>query len=162
MYLIDSGRVRVFKTIEVGGKIREVELCDLGPMSMFGEMAMIDESRRSATVQAVEQTQCTVITKKIFEDQLTRIPPWMVNLIRILVSRLRETNEKLRKMVEEYTPNPMDVGVITIQEEDARCIRMDSSIDTPEDEYPSDASPEDRPERHDSRDVLHSLFRTDQ
>jgi CRP-like cAMP-binding protein len=106
MYLIDSGRVRVFKTVGTGNDKREVDLCVLGHKSMFGEMAMIDEERRSANVQAIEPTSCTVITKKIFEDQLNRIPPWMVNLIKILVQRLRETNETLRALAEKGTPAP--------------------------------------------------------
>ncbi len=103
MYIIDSGRVRVYKTVFSNGQAKEVELCELGQKAMFGEMAMIDENRRSASVQALEPTTCTVITKKIFEDQLSKIPPWMVNMIKILVARLRDTNEKLRNIIEEQT-----------------------------------------------------------
>jgi|GEM_PF-1314844 len=120
MYIIDTGRVRVFKTVGSGTQTREVELCTLGPKAMFGEMAMIDEHRRSASVQALEPTICTVITKKIFEDQLTRIPPWMVNMIKILVSRLRETNNKLRTIIEQYTAAPYDSGtVLTVDAREA-------------------------------------------
>ncbi|MBD3345639.1 MAG: cyclic nucleotide-binding domain-containing protein [Chitinivibrionales bacterium] len=119
MYIINSGRVRIFKTVGSGTNVREVELCMLGPRAMFGEMAMIDNSKRSANVQAIEPTECTLITKKVFEDQLSRIPFWMVNMIRILVTRLRETNEKLRKSVEQYTNVPeYDTGsIITVDEE---------------------------------------------
>jgi CRP-like cAMP-binding protein len=108
MYIIDKGKVRVYKTVEVGGETKQVQLCTLGPNAMFGEMAMIDENRRSASVQAMMPTECTIITKTIFEDQLSRIPPWMVNLIRILVQRLRETNDKLRHHIEERTTPPND------------------------------------------------------
>ena len=118
MYIIDSGRVRVYKTVGEGSNKKEIELCTLGPKAMFGEMAMIDENRRSASVQAIEPTACTVISKKVFEDQLSRIPVWMVNLIKILVMRLRESNERLRTLVEQYTPPPVDGGsVITIDED---------------------------------------------
>jgi CRP-like cAMP-binding protein len=121
MYIIDSGRVRVFKTVGRGPQKREIDLCTLGPKAMFGEMAMIDENKRSASVQAIEPTVCTVISKKVFEDQLARIPVWMVNMIKILVMRLRETNERLRSIVEEYTHHPpVDTGsVITIDEDGA-------------------------------------------
>lgn len=108
MYIIDKGRVRVYKTVLSNGKAKEVELCELGQKAMFGEMAMIDENRRSASVQALEPTTCTVITKKIFEDQLSKIPPWMVNMIKILVARLRDTNEKLRNIIEEQTSVVLD------------------------------------------------------
>lgn len=109
MYILDKGRVRVYKTVGSGANARQVELCTLGPKAMFGEMAMIDESRRSASVQAVEPSECTIITKQIFEDQLSRIPTWMVNMIRILVKRLRDTNEKLREHIENKTmPGPQE------------------------------------------------------
>lgn len=118
MYIIDSGHVRVFKSTGNGGGKKEIELCTLGPKAMFGEMAMIDENKRSASVQAMEPTVCTLITKKIFEDQLTRIPLWMVNMIKVLVMRLRETNDKLRTIVEQFVPAPEDTGsVITVDED---------------------------------------------
>lgn len=117
MYIIDSGKVRVFKSIQIGKQLKEVELCTLGPKAMFGEMAMIDENKRSASVQAVDNTACTIITKKIFEDQLSKIPLWMVNLIKILVSRLRETNDKLRKIVEEQTAIQInDADILTLED----------------------------------------------
>ena len=119
MYIIDSGRVRVFKTMGTGADKKEIDLCILGQKAMFGEMGMIDESPRSASVQALETVACTVITKQIFEDQLGKIPPWMVNMIRILVSRLRETNEKLKSIIEDQagqTVNEDIAAVMTVEE----------------------------------------------
>lgn len=149
MYIIDSGRVRVYKTSGEGAAAREIELCTLGPKAMFGEMAMIDENKRSASVQAMEPTVCTVITKKVFEDQLKHIPLWMVNMIRILVSRLRETNDRLRTIVEQYAPPPGDSGgIITIDE--------DTSASSP----PQSQSENSKqvPKRYKSEDIVRSLF----
>jgi CRP-like cAMP-binding protein len=119
MYIIESGRVRVYKKVITGDSEKEIELCTLGPKGMFGEMAIIDDNRRSASVQAILPTVCTVITRKVFEEQLQHIPVWMVNMIRILVTRLRETNDKLRGIIEHYGPTPLDdTGrVITVDEE---------------------------------------------
>ena len=145
MYIIDSGRVRIFKTIKTGNTLKEVELCQLGPKAMFGEMSMIDENRRSASVQAIEPTTCTIITKKIFEDQLSRIPPWMLNMIKILVSRLRETNDKLRQMIEEK-PNAHvnDVGILTVGlEEGAKGKTEDSGAASRQKQYQSEEIIED-------------------
>jgi len=118
MYIIQSGRVRIFKTTG-GDEKTEIELCTLGPKAMFGEMAMIDDNPRSASVQAIVPTMCTVITRKIFEEQLQHIPVWMVNMIKILVTRLRETNDKLRTFIEEQGPEaPQDTGrIITVDED---------------------------------------------
>ncbi len=118
MYIIQSGRVRVFKTASCDEKT-EIELCTLGPKAMFGEMAMIDDNPRSASVQALVPTVCMVITRNVFEEQLQHIPVWMVNMIKILVTRLRETNDKLRTFIEEQGPEaPLDSGrVITVDED---------------------------------------------
>jgi CRP-like cAMP-binding protein len=119
MYIVESGRVRVFKTVQSGEK-KDIELCTLGPKAMFGEMAMIDDNPRSASVQALAPTVCTVITRKTFEEQLGHIPVWMVNMIKILVMRLRETNDKLRTIIEEYGPAaPADTGRLITIDEDA-------------------------------------------
>jgi CRP-like cAMP-binding protein len=119
MYIIESGKVRVYKT--AGGKEKkEIELCTLGPKGMFGEMAMIDDNPRSASVQAVAPTVCTVITRNTFEVQLEHIPTWMVSMIKILVLRLRETNDKLRTIIEQYGPEaPADTGRVITVDEDA-------------------------------------------
>ena len=115
MYIIESGRVRVFKHADQNAGPSEIDLCTLGPNSMFGEMSIIDNGKRSASVQALEPTVCTVITRKMFADQLQQIPTWMVNMIRILVLRLRETNERLRGLIENASEAPADSGtVITV------------------------------------------------
>jgi CRP-like cAMP-binding protein len=119
MYIIEKGRVVVYKTVIVNEKESKIELCTLGPKSMFGEMSIIDDHPRSATVMALETTICTVITRKTFEEQIKHIPSWMVNMIKILVMRLRETNEKLRNIIAQYGDYPpFDSGrIITISDD---------------------------------------------
>lgn len=153
MYIIDTGRVRVYKTSGEGPSAREIELCTLGPKAMFGEMAMIDENKRSASVQAIEPTVCTVITKKVFEDQLKHIPLWMVNMIKILVMRLRETNEKLRTIVEQYAPPPVDAGsVITVDEDNAPPAPHDDHLKEPKEGH------SEVHKHYQSEDIVKSLF----
>lgn len=148
MYIIDSGHVRIFKTIKTGNALKEVELCQLGPKAMFGEMSMIDENKRSASVQAIEPTICTIITKKIFEDQLSRIPPWMVNMIKILVTRLRDTNNKLRHMVEgQPTAQVNDVSILTVGDEVGK---------KQESEAPATTS---KPIQYQSEEIIEDLFK---
>jgi hypothetical protein len=173
MYIIDSGRVRVFKMLGAGDDKREVDLCTLGSKSMFGEMAMIDEERRSANVQAIEPTSCTVITKKIFEDQLNSIPAWMVNLIKILVQRLRETNETLRAIAEkgalpareEVRGNPIikasDPVEAPKKPQATTIVFPPRQVEAREDQKPAvSLEPADKePPVNFSEDVLQSLFR---
>ncbi len=102
MYIIETGRIRVFKTVETPTGHRELELIQLGPKSLFGEMALIDDKKRSASVQALEETKCTIITRQMFDDQIEQLPSWVVNLIRVLVARLRDTNDKLRQKAQQF------------------------------------------------------------
>jgi hypothetical protein len=76
----------------------------------------------------------------------------MVNMIKILVMRLRETNDKLRTIVEQYTPPPADPGsVITIDE------------DNPVFKHPADESKTpadgDGLKRFKSDEILEDLFK---
>jgi CRP-like cAMP-binding protein len=73
----------------------DMELVKLGPGSMFGEMGMLDQTKRDASVKALEYSEVLVITPDMFEDQMKSLPAWVVNFIKILISRLRITNEKL-------------------------------------------------------------------
>ncbi|MFC1586031.1 Crp/Fnr family transcriptional regulator [Fibrobacterota bacterium] len=110
MYIINSGQVSVFKTLQEGGESKEMELARIGPMGMFGEMAVIDEHMRSASVKALEPTKVTVITKEMFDDQLAKLPSWVVTMIKLLVGRIRLTNDKLRKMINEQKQVSMGGG----------------------------------------------------
>ncbi len=109
MYIINSGQVMVYKTVPTKAGPKEIELTRIGEKGMFGEMAVIDELKRSASVKAVEDTVVTIITKEMFDDQLGQLPAWVVTMIKLLVTRIRTTNEKLRKAVDSNAES-MDVG----------------------------------------------------
>jgi CRP-like cAMP-binding protein len=81
IYSIQSGRVSVFKTVATHDGPREVELARLGPGGMFGEMGMLGQTRRDASVRAIEATEALVITKDMFESQMASLPGWVVNFI---------------------------------------------------------------------------------
>src|SRR5688500_13909710 len=60
LYVIARGTVEVIKGLGSGN---EQKLAELTEGSFFGEMALFDNHVRSASVRAVENTQCIVITK---------------------------------------------------------------------------------------------------
>lgn len=96
-YFIVQGKVRISK--QVPG-IGEEALAILEPGDYFGEMALIEEARRSA--DAITNTPCTLgsISKQAFDDLLFMHKDLAYDLlwtfVRVLSSRLRETNEKMR------------------------------------------------------------------
>jgi CRP-like cAMP-binding protein len=96
IYSVQSGQVSVFKASPGPNGPVEVEIVKLGPGSMFGEMGMLDQgAKRDASVRALEYTEVLVITRDMFDSQMTALPPWVMNFIKIIISRLRVTNDKL-------------------------------------------------------------------
>jgi CRP-like cAMP-binding protein len=85
MYVIRTGEA----TIERGGHVMET----LGPGGIFGEMALIDGSPRSATVRA--KTDCVVapINEKSFLFLVHETPFFAVAVMRTLANRLRRMDE---------------------------------------------------------------------
>ncbi|MFO0677502.1 MAG: cyclic nucleotide-binding domain-containing protein [Polyangiaceae bacterium] len=96
LFVILEGKVRISREIAGMG---EEALAVLGPGQVFGEMALLDESPRSADARVHERCRLLVIGKDAFDDllflhkDLAYEVLW--NCVRILSSRLRETNEKL-------------------------------------------------------------------
>jgi len=95
IYSVQSGRVSVFKSMPGPSGLREIELATLGPGSMFGEMAMLGQTQRDASVRALDFTEVLIITNDMFESQMSALAPWVVNFVKILINRLRNTNDRL-------------------------------------------------------------------
>ena len=66
-YMIQSGKVMVSQSSFTGGT---KELVRLGPGKYFGEIALIEDAPRKATVTAVEKTLCWILDKPNFENIL--------------------------------------------------------------------------------------------
>ena len=64
LYLIKSGMVKVVKSVEN----KEIEVAFLKEGSFFGEMALIDDRPRTATVIAMEETVLEVFHRDSFID----------------------------------------------------------------------------------------------
>jgi CRP/FNR family cyclic AMP-dependent transcriptional regulator len=85
MFFVRSGSV----TVAINGKI--VETVTRG--GIFGELAMIDRSPRSATVTAREDTVLVPISQRTFLVFAQAMPLFAIEVMRILAERLRVMNE---------------------------------------------------------------------
>ncbi len=90
MYILRTGKVKILK--QEGD--RTVELAVLGAGSVLGELSLLDNQPRGATGQVIEEVIATVIDETILEATMAKIPAWLVSVIKIVVSRLRETNKR--------------------------------------------------------------------
>lgn len=90
-FLIQSGTVRVFITQDD----KEVDLAKLETGQIFGEMALIFDGPRTASVQAVQDCNLIVITRQQFRDKLKGTDPTIRGVVNMLASRILDTNNSL-------------------------------------------------------------------
>jgi CRP-like cAMP-binding protein len=91
-YRILKGRVE----ISIAGDGKSVILAQLGEGDIFGEMAMVDERPRSASAQALEVTECEVLTAENFNEAVLQRPEILVPYLASFFERLRTANDRLR------------------------------------------------------------------
>lgn len=93
-FVLSKGKVEVTK----GAGAKKQKLNTLGPGSVFGEMALLDGEHRDATVAAVEDSECLVLSRWDFVAELRTNPHMAVAMLPILSKRLRRANERLDHM----------------------------------------------------------------
>lgn len=87
-YYIDSGKVAVFKNAAGG----QMHIAYLGPGDIFGEMSMVDDSPRSASVRAVEATTAREFHRDDLYAAIRENPAIFGTLMKSIFNRLREAN----------------------------------------------------------------------
>jgi CRP-like cAMP-binding protein len=90
LYVIARGTVEVIKGLGAGN---EQKLAELTEGSFFGEMALFDNHVRSASVRAVENTQCIVITKWDFNAEMSQNANLAITMLAVLARRIRALQE---------------------------------------------------------------------
>ncbi len=86
-YLITDGTVNVRK----GSK----SIAKLSRGQFFGELSLIDNQPRSATVEATEPTKCLIITSWVWSGFLDTEPKLAKAVMKELARRLRDADQKL-------------------------------------------------------------------
>ncbi len=93
-YIVRSGRARAVREHADG---RSITLANFGPGDIFGELAMFDNERRSATIETLEATDVIAILGRDMRRLMVEHPDIAVKLLGSLARRLRETNERLAR-----------------------------------------------------------------
>ena len=90
MYVLIEGRAKI--------EFRSFHLGDVLPGEFVGELAVIDGSPRLATVTAVTNCKFVTINRHRFEVLVADTPHFALEVMRVLASRLRKTNELLTQL----------------------------------------------------------------
>jgi CRP/FNR family transcriptional regulator len=93
-YVVRSGHARAVREHPDG---RSLTLAHFGPGDIFGELAMFDDERRSATVETLEPMEAIAVLGGDMRRLLGEYPDIAVKLIVALGRRLRDTNERLAR-----------------------------------------------------------------
>ncbi len=92
LYLIVSGNVEAIKGL---GTEQPQIVNKLGAGEVFGEMALLGEWPRTATVRAVDNVECLGIDRWVFLAQLERQPQVGIRMLHILAQKLRDSDARL-------------------------------------------------------------------
>jgi nitrite reductase/ring-hydroxylating ferredoxin subunit len=91
-YVVLSGKVEVVRGLPDG---KPVVINTLGPGEPFGEMALLGDWPRTASVRAVEESECLGMDRWIFLAHLSKEPKLAIAMLQILARRLAETDRRL-------------------------------------------------------------------
>ena len=95
LYVVLSGAVRIDREDETGR--RSTITSHLGSAGFFGEMGLIEDEPRSATVTAIEETECALLAKWDFQTELRSDPDIALALLPVLNARIRELDARLAR-----------------------------------------------------------------
>ena len=100
LFYICKGKVEIDKGL-TNPETHFAQLSTLEAGDFFGEMGIIDDCPRSASVVALEDVELIVIPRTVFNEMLFAYPVIMLNLTRVISRRLRNTNERLVELMDE-------------------------------------------------------------
>jgi CRP-like cAMP-binding protein len=93
-YVVHFGRARA---VHDHGDGRTITLATFGPGDIFGELALFEDERRSATVEALEPTSAMAVLGPDMRRLISEHSQIATRLLVALARRLRESNERLAR-----------------------------------------------------------------
>lgn len=90
-YVILDGKAEVVLESKDG----PIKVAELGRNALVGEMGILSDTPRSATIVATEASSALRIDKRVFLDLLTQFPQMSIAVMRELANRLERTNAQL-------------------------------------------------------------------
>ncbi len=101
LFIVLSGSVDVVKYL---GSKKETPIGSFGPLSYFGEMSLIDDGARSASIVAKEKTEILSINHLDLKNEIKQCPDMAVELIQMLSQRIRLMEQTLINTLGSFIP----------------------------------------------------------
>lgn len=95
MYLLLSGKIKVFVSDQQG---KEFVLAVLGAGEYVGEFALLDDEKRTASVETEEPSTFLILHKQDFVALLGEYPEMQMALLRNLIGRVRNLTESVKNL----------------------------------------------------------------
>ncbi len=116
-YVIESGQVEILIKKEDG---RTHKFGTRGPGSIIGEMAIIDNQPRTASVRAVEQCKVLEISREDFHRRLSTSDPVLQTIMQVILTRYRDTLARIDEISDKSGfPSPEEAEREVALENDA-------------------------------------------
>jgi predicted acylesterase/phospholipase RssA/CRP-like cAMP-binding protein len=106
-YVLVSGRVRILVRDDEGWG---APIAEVGAGELIGELALLDDGTRSATVVAARDSVLARLPRDDFESLVTSHPTAMLGVIRTIVARSRDTRDAFRRSRSDHSA----VGLVPI------------------------------------------------
>jgi len=104
LYLIKKGMLRVFK--RKGDTSIEIETLRAG--QLIGGLAFLDNQPRSASAEAITESELVEISQGVFDEALSKTPEWLIMLIKTITARVRSSTNKVRMLEKASTEYEVD------------------------------------------------------
>jgi len=123
-YILKKGKVQVL----VGGRDGEdTTVAVIEPVHVFGEMALLLDDKRTATIKAVEFAEVIEVDRETFKQTLDGSPGIVVNILNAMAERLKLTTEKVIELPDLTTGVCEILGLVS---EHSKDILYDTTVKT--------------------------------
>jgi len=124
-YIVRDGQARAVRSHSDG---RAITLASFGPGDIFGELAMFEDERRSATVEAIEPTTVVGVLGGDMRRLMSEHPGIAMRLAVALAGRLRETNERLSRQSFQTVQSRVAVVLSQLVQQEVQAGRADGDV----------------------------------
>jgi CRP-like cAMP-binding protein len=128
MYVLTSGRVRLFQTSADGD---QVLIHVITPVRLFALVAMTQTQVYPVSAQAAESSEAIYWGRDMLMDFVLRYPALAVNAMRIMAEQVKEMQERLRQATSEHVDQRLARALIRLSSEFGKKVEEGILIDIP-------------------------------